>query len=63
MDLPVIQAGYMWQSWVENEHYPVAYFNYVAVFKVLYQFSVRVGLICVTRSLVAVISVATMHHV
>ena len=26
---------YMWQSWVEIEHYSVAYFAHIAVFKAL----------------------------
>ena len=26
---------YMWQSWVETEHYSVAYFNHITAFKAL----------------------------
>jgi len=26
---------YMWQSWVEIEHYSIAYFDHIAVFEAL----------------------------
>ena len=31
----IIMCIYMWQSWVEIEHYSVAYFDHVTVFKAL----------------------------
>ena len=30
-----LYPGHMWQSWVEIEHYSVAYFDHVPTFKVL----------------------------
>ena len=38
---------YMWQSWVEIEHYSVAYFDRITAFEALYsvELSLRAGLI------------------
>ena len=36
MDHHKRNAVHMWQFWIENKHYSIAYFNHVTEFKVLY---------------------------
>ena len=45
--IPCTLQYYMWQSWVEIEHYSVAYFQCVTAFEALYHRTMlRPGLIC-----------------
>ena len=46
-----LYPGHMWQSWVEIEHYSIAYFDHVTTFKVLQRGTpLRAGVICTVRT-------------